>query len=70
MTTPLDALLAEVRERVPSAAPMPPAYWAEMTAGLARNLLADGAAPPTRAALLAVAVAALAGAVAPEGGRS
>lgn len=66
MTTPLDALLAETRARLDAAAPAPAAYWAEMTAGLARNLLADGA-PPTRAALLAVAVCALAGAAAIEG---
>ena len=70
MTTALDALLTEARERVTNAAPMPPAYWAEMTAGLARNLLADGAAPPTRAALLAVAVAALAGALAIDEGQA
>lgn len=68
MTTPLDALLAETRARLDAAAPAPAAYWAEMTAGLARNLLADGA-PPTRAALLAVAVCALAGAAAIEGER-
>lgn len=69
MTSPLDALLAEARERVTAAAPAPPAYWAEMAEGLARNLRADGAAP-TRAGLLAVAVFALAGAVAVEEGRA